>query len=86
MGMTLLYNGQTKQALQLLEEASSASTMINVDPRYHFHRAVALLRLGELEQARAALGAADARELEGQILTNVERDLLTELRRKLVGN
>ena len=84
MGMIYLHNGQTKEALKQFDKALSA--MIQVDPRYRFHKAIALLRLGEVAKARKALTKADAGELERQILTDVERKLLLELRQRLVNN
>ena len=53
------------------------------DPRWFFHLAVAYGRLGQLEKGRAALQQARAGDLEHQLLTKTDRQLLADLEKKL---
>ena len=64
----------------VLQEAAQAPSP---DPRYCFHLAVAYGRLGQLDKARAALQQARAADLDHQLLTKTDRQLLAELEKKL---
>jgi len=79
-GMALFYDGKPDQALALLQQAAQAPVP---DPRYSFHLAVACGRLGQLDQGRAALQKARAGDLDHQLLTKMDRQLLAELEKKL---
>ena len=79
-GMALFYDGKPDQALGALQAAAQAP---NPDPRYCFHLAVACGRLGQLDKARAALQQARAADLEHQLLTKKDRQLLADLERQL---
>ncbi|HUT92892.1 MAG TPA: tetratricopeptide repeat protein [Thermoguttaceae bacterium] len=78
-GTILLLDGQAREAVELLEEASSLAS----DPRYLFHLALAYRRTGETDKARAALGKAHEGNLTGKTLTETDRRLLAELEAKL---
>jgi tetratricopeptide (TPR) repeat protein len=79
-GMILVFDGKPELAVELLKEAASVP---RPDPRYCFHLAVAYDRLGDAQQARAALKKARAGDLERQVLTATDRKLLVELEKKL---
>jgi tetratricopeptide (TPR) repeat protein len=79
-GMALFYDGKPDQAVGVLKLATQTP---NPDPRYYFHLAVAYGRLGQLDQGRAALQQARAGDLEHQVLTKMDRQLLAELEKKL---
>lgn len=75
-GMIYLQQEQFEKALECFEQiATHAST----DPRYHFHRTIALDRLGRSADAQKYLRLALYGNLAQQILTPVERDQLTRL-------
>lgn len=78
--MILVYGGKPDQAIPLLEMAAYSAAS---DPRYHFHLAVALVRNGNLNKARAAMQAANRSDLRNQFLTEMDLRLLTELEEKL---
>lgn len=78
-GMIFVYGGKPEQAVQFLKTAAYSA---NSDPRYHFHLAVAYLRGGDLKKARNAHEEAKGRDLEGQFLTEMDLQLLTELEEK----
>lgn len=81
--MILVHKGTAeanKEAVSLLERAVG---VIDADPRFHFHLAVAYARTDELQKARAALAKAHAGDLAGQILTEMEQKLLAGLEQKL---
>ena len=75
-----MYEGKPDQAVGLLKEAASAP---HPDPRWSFHLAVAYVRLGELDKARVALEQARAGDLDHQLLTKMDRQLLADLEKKL---
>jgi len=79
-GTILYFEGQTEQAVEFLKAAVSGS---QVDPRFHFHLALAYHDLNDTEQARSELEAALNQQLEKQILTPTEKKLLAELRANL---
>jgi tetratricopeptide (TPR) repeat protein len=79
-GLILVYEGKPDQAVGLLKEAASAP---HPDPRWSFHLAVAYVRLGELDKARVALEQARAGDLDHQLLTKMDRQLLADLEKKL---
>lgn len=80
-GMILVLDGRPSEAVPLLREAASN---LNPDPRYDFHLAIAYWRAGdELQKARDALRKAHDGDLNGQILTQTDRQLLKELEQKL---
>ena len=79
-GLLLGYEGKPEQAVGLLEEAASVP---HADPRWLFHLAVAQARLGDLEKAGAALQQARDGELDHQLLTAMDRQLLADLEKKL---
>ena len=77
-GMILVHEDDLDLAVECLKIAASATS--HPDPRYHFHLAVAYLRLGADEKARSAMKKASAGNLEGELLTPTDRKLLAELR------
>jgi Flp pilus assembly protein TadD len=77
--MILVFAGKPDEAVPLLEEAAA---MPQSDPRYHFHLAVAYDRVGEAEKARTALMTAQKGNLERQVLTPLDRQMLAELEKK----
>jgi tetratricopeptide (TPR) repeat protein len=79
-GMILIFDGKPDLAVELLKEAASVP---RPDPRCCFHLAVAYDRVGDAEQARAALKKARAGDLDRQVLTAMDRKLLLELDKKL---
>jgi tetratricopeptide (TPR) repeat protein len=79
-GMILVFAGKAKDAVPLLETATSAP---NADPRYYFHLAVAYLRTGDVENARSSLKRAYDGDLTSQILTPGDKKLLAELEQSL---
>jgi len=79
-GMILVHAKKPDQALPWLKTAAASPA---ADPRYHFHLAVAYHQLGKAEKARDALKKAREGNLEGQILTLVDRKWLAELNRDL---
>ena len=79
-GMALFYDGKPDQAATVLLAAAQAP---NPDPRYRFHLAVAYGQLGQLDKAKAALQQARAADLEHQLLTKKDRELLAELEKKI---
>jgi len=80
-GMVLFFGGKPDQALELLQQAAQSP---GADPRFYFHLAVAYGELGQLEQARAALQQARDGDLDHQLLTKTDRQLLADLEKKLV--
>jgi Flp pilus assembly protein TadD len=80
-GMVLFFGGKADQALELLQQAAQSPA---ADPRFFFHLAVAYGELGQLEQARAALQQARDGDLDHQLLTKTDRQLLADLEKKLV--
>jgi Flp pilus assembly protein TadD len=79
-GMVLFYDGKPDQAVGILQEATR---LPSPDPRYYFHLAVAYGRLEQLDKARAALQQALAADLDHQLLTKADRQLRTDLEKKL---
>jgi len=81
-GMILVFQGKPAEAVPLLEEASARP---QADPRYPFHLAAAYDRIGESDKARDALKTALKGNLAGQVLTPLDRTLLTELEKKYIA-
>ncbi len=76
-GTILIHEGKPEKAVELLEAATTVG--VDVDPRIHFHLAVAYYRSGQIDKARKALEIAREAGLESQILTPTDRKLLEEL-------
>ena len=79
-GAILVYDGQSDQAVSLLEAAARSASS---DPRYSFHLAVAYRDTNKTEQAKVELRSALDRQLESQVLTPTDRKLLEELKTTL---
>jgi tetratricopeptide (TPR) repeat protein len=79
-GAILLYSGRSAEAVSLLEIAARDAT---ADPRHHFHLALAYRDQGRIEEAKTHLKTALDRELVSQVLTNTDKQLLSELRSSL---
>jgi tetratricopeptide (TPR) repeat protein len=79
-GALLLYENKPQDAIPLLRAA--ANGMIS-DPRHNFHLAVAYRDLGQLDEARDELKQALADDLEAKVLTQRDREFLTDLKRLL---
>lgn len=79
-GMVLFFDGKPDLALAALEEAVRDPSP---DPRWWLHLAVVRERSGQLDQARAALQKARAGDLEHQLLTKMDRQLLADLAKRL---
>ena len=79
-GMALLYDGEAERAVKMLQ---SACDYPRPDPRFLFHLAAACARLDQLDRARAALRKARDADLERQVLTKKDRQLLADLDRQL---
>ncbi|MFH1923093.1 MAG: tetratricopeptide repeat protein, partial [Planctomycetota bacterium] len=78
-GTILIHLDRAEEAVHWLEEAVSGA---QPDPRFVFHLAVAYDKVGETEKARSALQRAKDGNLEGQILTDSDREFLADLERK----
>jgi tetratricopeptide (TPR) repeat protein len=78
--MALFQDGKADQAVALLQQAVQSPVP---DPRWCFHLAVAYGQLGQLDQARAALQQARAGDLDHQLLTKTDHQLLADLEKKL---
>jgi tetratricopeptide (TPR) repeat protein len=79
-GMILYFDGKLDRALVELQAAVQTP---NSDPRFCFHLAVVYGRLGQLDKSRAALQQARDADLEHQLLTKKDRQLLAELEKQL---
>lgn len=79
-GAILLYSGRSADAVPILE---SATRDAGADPRHHFHLALAYRDLGKLEGAKQQLETALSRDLATMVLTNMDVQLLAELRTAL---
>ena len=79
-GMALFYDGKLERAEIALQAAAQSP---NPDPRYFFHYAVVCAKLGNLDRARTALKQAVGGEVEHQLLTPKDRQLLVELRKQV---
>ena len=77
-GMALVHGGRVAEAIGILREATGAR---DADPRYDFHLAVALERVGDAAEARAAFATAVNNDLNRQLLTETDQRLLEELER-----
>jgi len=82
-GAILVYGSRPAEALPLLVSATRGE---NVDPRHHFHLAVAYRDLGKVDEARVQLKIALERKLESQLLMPNDRRLLAELRSELASD
>ena len=79
-GMALFYDGKPERAEIALQAAAQSP---NPDPRYCFHYAVVCAKLGKLDLARTALKQARDGDLEHQLLTTKDRQLLEELKKQV---
>ncbi len=79
-GTILVFDGQSQQAVEVLKIATREP---NSDPRFQFHLALAYHNLKAEAQAKAELQSALERDLEKQVLTTTERQLLSDLRTQL---
>ncbi len=79
-GMALFYDGKPERAEIALQAAAQSP---NPDPRYCFHYAVVCADLGNLDRARTALKQARDGDLEHQLLTTKDRQLLTKLEKQV---
>jgi tetratricopeptide (TPR) repeat protein len=79
-GAILLYGGNSKQAIPLLE---SSIRLPGADPRHYFHLALAYQDLGRTAEAKVQLETALERKLASQVLTATDQKLLTEIRADL---
>ncbi|MHB8956950.1 MAG: tetratricopeptide repeat protein [Pirellulaceae bacterium] len=81
-GMILFQAGRFDQARTFLDAATWDPA---ADPRFFFHLAAACHRLGETEKARQAFEHARANQLERQILTPSDQELLAGLNEAFAG-
>jgi cellulose synthase operon protein C len=79
-GTILIFDGRPEDAVDFLKAATRDQ---DADPRYRFHLALAYRDLKEVDAAKGELEAALARDLEKQILTPTEQELLQNLRAEL---
>ena len=78
-GTALIHDGKPAQAIPVLEKAASS---LRPDPRFPFHLAVAYHRAGQPAQAKEVFARVLGANLEKQILTKKDRELLAELEEK----
>lgn len=71
-----LYEGQPAQAVELLEFAVGTAKK---DPRYQFHLAAAYFGIGKQDEAARYYREAIADGLEQQVLTQPDRQLMTDM-------
>ncbi len=79
-GMALFFDGKPDQAVGMLKAAAHVPSP---DPRYCFHLAVAYGQLGQFDEGRVALRQARVADLDHQLLTKKDRQLLADLEKKL---
>jgi tetratricopeptide (TPR) repeat protein len=79
-GTALIYSGKAIQAIPVLEKAASG---VRTDPRFPFHLAVAYYRAGQTGKAKESFAKALDGDLEKQILTKKDQELLVELQQEL---
>jgi Flp pilus assembly protein TadD len=82
-GTILLFDGKAEAAAENLEAAAREA---DADPRYRFHLALAYQALNRIEDANTEFQRALARNLEKQILTAKELELLAQLRSQLASS
>jgi tetratricopeptide (TPR) repeat protein len=75
-GTILVYSGRSAQAITLLESAIQGK---DVDPRHHFHLALAYHDTGRAAEAKTQMQLALDRALGAQMLTSTDRKLLANL-------
>ena len=78
--MVLFYGDRAKEAAELLEAAVAAPV---TDPRFFFHLAAAYDRLGDKQKAAKEFQRALAGNLDAQLLTEKDKKLRDELRKRL---
>jgi Flp pilus assembly protein TadD len=78
--MILLREQQADKAIPLLEKATSVP---RPDPRHQFHLAVAYLKMGQDDKARAAFDLAEQGKFDRDILTPADQKMLADLRKSL---
>jgi tetratricopeptide (TPR) repeat protein len=81
-GAILLYHGEARQAVILLEAAAREA---GTDARHRFHLAAAYRGVGDAMRAKEQLQAALAQQLEKQVLTPTDRRMLSELKAALIN-
>ncbi|MFM2095708.1 MAG: hypothetical protein RIS70_2832 [Planctomycetota bacterium] len=79
-GTVLLLAGRPQEAIDFLKEAVGEG---EDDPRFRLHLARAYQKLNALDQARIEFDQAKKRDLEKQVLTESERQMLAELQAAL---
>jgi tetratricopeptide (TPR) repeat protein len=80
-GTILIYQGEAKQAVFLLEAAAREAGR---DIRHQFHLAAAYQGIGEVTKAKQQLQAAIEQNLDQQVLTPTDRRLLLDLKASLI--
>lgn len=76
-GTILILDDQSSKAIEFLKAAVDGP---DADPRYRFHLALAYKDVNEIEKARSELEQALEKNLDKQILTPTEQNMLSELR------
>jgi tetratricopeptide (TPR) repeat protein len=76
-GTILIFDDQSSKAIEFLKAAVDGP---DADPRYRFHLALAYKDVNEIEKARSELEQALQKNLDKQILTPTEQNMLSELR------
>ncbi len=79
-GTVLIYGGKAAQAIPVLEKAASS---LQSDPRFPFHLAIAYYQNGRNIKAKETLARALDGNLLKQILTEKDRELLSEMEKTL---
>lgn len=75
-GAIYIYREDHAEALKWLDQAAESAAP---DPRCNFHLAVAYQKTGDLVKSREQLDKAMGLNLEGQVLTETDRQLLQDL-------
>ncbi|QGJ71826.1 Hypothetical protein PBC10988_35370 [Planctomycetales bacterium 10988] len=75
-GMLLVHLNRAEEAIPVLMEATLLKP---VDPRYHFHLAVAYHKQVRLDEAAQAFQQAREKKLDRSVMTSEELDLLNQL-------
>jgi tetratricopeptide (TPR) repeat protein len=75
-GTILVYSGRSAQAITLLESSIQGK---DVDPRHHFHLALAYHDTGRAAEAKTQMQLALDRELGAQVLTSTDRKRLADI-------
>jgi tetratricopeptide (TPR) repeat protein len=75
-GSILVYCGRSAEAIESLQAATRNP---KADPRHHFHLAIAYCDTGRIADAKRHLRIALDRQLQSQVLTSTDRELLMKL-------